>query len=312
MAGGAPSTRRRLARLAAALWGLTWLTFCFGVIDLAYVVDALAPASAPTNATSEVGVLEVAYGAVATVLVATAFLAQARAGQDHRGAVRQVSAVTAAFAVAGAASLDALSFVSVAMLLLMQGSLLALRRDRLPAWPLRGTAPSRAVLAVVALGAVPWAAYAWSMAVHGRERLVPEHEALRPQAGGWAGAVVLAVAVLLLGLLAATGGPGWRLSLWTTGVAVLLFAVTALRFPSYPGSPGTAWSALALVWAIVLVATGEAAHASGARGPVDLSPTRPHAARAAAAAPRRGRPGRVRPHRGASRRGGRSSGPSRP
>ena len=302
MAGEAPDVRRRLARIAAALWGLTWLTFCFGIIDLAYVVDVLAPADATaTDVTGEVGVLEVAYGAVATVLVATAFLAQARATHDHRGAVRQVAAVTVAFVVAGAASLDALSFVGAAMLLLMQGSLLALRREGLPTWTRRGAPPRRAVGAVVAGGGARGGASAWGGGGHGRERLVPEHDALRPQAGGWAGAAVLAVAVLLLGVLAATGGPGWRLTLWTTGVAVLLFAGTALRFPAYPGSPGTTWSALAVAWAIALVVTGE----------VGRSP-RPRAARAAAAAPRRGRPGRARPHPGASRRGGRSNGPSRP
>jgi hypothetical protein len=65
-----------------------------------------------------------------------------------------------------------------------------------------------ATLAMVAAG--PAIAYAC------RARLIPEEEMLRPQAGGWAGAAVFAIAVVLLALLAAIRMPGRRLSAWTT------------------------------------------------------------------------------------------------
>jgi hypothetical protein len=268
---GLPGRRRRAAFSAAALFfALIWLYFGFGIIDLSYVIFVAVPAPAETVAVAvseEVGVLEVAYGAVATFMVAGAFLRQVAGPAGWATAVRQVVALMVAFSLAGAAGLDILSFVGVASLAVTQGVLWAL-------WPVRPrprlvpetALVSRKVLAVALVGAGPWLLLAWEVSANSRAGLVPEEEALRPQAGGWAGVAVLAFAVVLLTLLAATRTPGWRLPLWSTVAAVLAFSTMVVRFPNFPGSPGRVWGVLAAVWVIALAAVAEIEGRRSTRG----------------------------------------------
>ncbi len=78
------------------------------------------------------------------------------------------------------------------------------------------------------------------MAANSRRSVPPEEMAVRPQAGGWAGAAVLALVVVLLAVLAA--------GLLRGGVAVE---------PAFPGSPGALWGAFAVTWGLALVLAGE-------------------------------------------------------
>lgn len=257
---GALSRARRLAfRATAASCSLLWLTFCFGIIDLAYLALVLQPSGSQdaTTASTEVGVLEVAYGAVATFMVAVAFLQQAWAPRGWPVAAQQVLAVALAFLVAGSISLDPLSMISVVTLLLMQVGLLFLYPGTRPSLVPRAASVHRPLLIVAATGTLPWLAYAWTMAANGRAHAVPEEDALRPQAGGWAGAAAMAFAVLLLVALAAMRDPPWRLPLWTATATGFAFAAMSVRFPTWPGSPGQTWGAAVAVWCLALLVAGE-------------------------------------------------------
>lgn len=247
-------------RAAAGLFCLIWLVFCFGLIDLSYVILIFEPSSVgdASDFSREVGVLEVAYGAVATFMVSGAFLRQLWTSKGRPIATQQIVALTIAFGFAGVLGLDVLSFISVATLIVMQVILLALHPDHRPRLLPRRGPMNRPVLLGSAVGAVPWLVYAWNMSANSREQLVPEEQALRPQAGGWTGAAVLSFAVLLLAVLSSTRTPGWRLPLWTTAASVLAFALMSVRYPAFPGSPGRFWGALALAWVVALLITAEA------------------------------------------------------
>jgi hypothetical protein len=120
-------------------------------------------------------------------------------------ALRQVVAV--AFAYARALALDPLSFVSVATLAVMLAILWRLSPE-----PPRLSPPRVAsirLVAVTVMVAVPWLIHGFDLAANGRGGLPPDEQAGRPQAGGWAGAVALALLIVLLGLLAATKTTGW-------------------------------------------------------------------------------------------------------
>jgi hypothetical protein len=278
MASGAADEDRRPRRRTAALtgrarrvafkamaffFGLIWLYFCFGLIDLSALLAGPGPVEEAVAVEEDVGVLSVAYGAVATFMVAGAFFAQAWAPRGWPAATQQIAALTLAFAAAGVVGLDPLSFISVATLITMLAILLALHPLRRPDLRPSTRSISLPVLLVTALGALPWLVYAWSTSANSRARLIPDDPASRPQAGGWAGAAVLAFAVLLLALLASTRTPGWRLPLWTTAATVLAFAwVTAAPGPALPGSPGRTWGMLAAAWivALLLVAETQAWH----------------------------------------------------
>lgn len=259
--GPSGAAARRIGfRAAAVVFALIWLVFCFGLIDLSYVAFIAEPSSngGASDVSREVGVLEVAYGAVATFMVSGAFLTQVWAPRGWPMAVQQIAALTLAFGLAGALGLDMLSFISVAMLILMQAILLGIYPARRPRLLPRTGSVNRPLLLTAAIGAVPWLSYAWHMSANSRAHLVPEEQALRPQAGGWAGAAVFSFAVLLLAVLSSTRAPGWRLPLWTTAVAVLTFAGMSVRYPTFPGSAGRGWGTLAVVWVIALLMSAEA------------------------------------------------------
>jgi hypothetical protein len=280
MASGAPDEDRRARRRTASrtgwarqvafkavafFFGLIWLSFCFGLIDLSALLGG--PVDDAVAVEEDVGVLSVAYGGVATFMVAGAFFAQAWAPRGWPAATQQIVALSLAFAAAGVLGLDPLSFISVATLITMLAILLALHPLRRPDLRPSTRSISLPVLLVTALGALPWLVYARSMSANSRARLIPDDSASRPQAGGWAGAAVLAFAVLLLALLASTRTPGWRLPLWTTAATVLAFAWVTAANPALPGSPGRSWGMLAAAWIVALLLVAETHAWHGRRRP---------------------------------------------
>lgn len=257
---GRPRARAAAFRVVLVFFALVWLTFGFGVIDFSSgftSVDDRDPLG--------IGVLSVAYGAVAGIVLPVAFLSLLRAPQRRPAAVQQLAAVAVAFALAGTIGLDPLSFISVGMVVVMLAAVLALHPARPRLRPDRHSTDRR-VLAVAAAGAVPWLVYAAATAANSRGRVPPDDLAARPQAGGWAGATVLALAVVLLALLAATSGPGRRVPLWSAALASTAFGVVSLLNPSAPGSPGAAWGAAAVAWSLALLLTGEMSEEATANG----------------------------------------------
>jgi hypothetical protein len=261
-----PDRRRRVRgivfRTLLVLFALVWLTVGFGVIDFVSGFTSLDDTD-PLG----IGVLSAAYGAVAGIVLPLAFLALVRAPERRPAAVHQVVAVVIAFAFAGAAGFDPLSFISVATLLVMLAVLLALHPARPPILPGRER-PLRPLLVLSVLAVVPWLTYALRAAANSRQAVPPDEMAARPQAGGWAGATVLALVILLLALLAALDGPGRRVPLWSAALASVSFGAASILTPHLPGSVGGLWGALAVAWGLAFVVTGELARNSAqARSP---------------------------------------------
>jgi hypothetical protein len=71
--------------------------------------------------------------------------------------------------------------------------------------------------------------------------------------GHWAGEVMLAVALVLAGVLAATKRPGWLALGLLTSVALIYLGLAAVMLPDQPGSWGASGGALATIggWAFV-------------------------------------------------------------
>jgi peptidoglycan/LPS O-acetylase OafA/YrhL len=79
----------------------------------------------------------------------------------------------------------------------------------------------------------------------------------------------MAIAVGLVSVLAAFQTRGWRICAWCVGAAALVFGLASLVFPSYRGSPGGGWGALAVGSGLlyILVAEVRAKRDSSRRGP---------------------------------------------
>ena len=249
-------------RVLLLFFALVWLTFGFGAIDFASgftSVDDRDPLG--------IGVLSVAYGAVAGILLPAAFLSLLWAPQRRPMAVQQLAVVGLAFALAGTIGLDPLSFISVGMVVVMLAAVLALHPALPRLWPDRNRT-DRPVLVVAAAGAVPWLVYAVTTAAYSRAHVPPDDLAARPQAGGWAGGTVLALAVVLLALLAAIRQPGRRVPLWSAALASVAFGVVSVLNPAAPGSAGRAWGAAAVAWSLVLLLAGELSRDGGDSQPL--------------------------------------------
>lgn len=234
-------------QIALVFFALFWLTVGFGVIDL---VSGFTPpyTSDGTN------VLSSAYGAIAAVVLPLALFAQLRARQTSVAALQVIAAVALSFALAGVLALDPHSFISVATLVAMLAVLLWLHPSR-PRLFQFDRPLNRPLAGLTAIAAVPWGVYALEMAANGRSELPPAAAGDRPQAGGWAGATALAVCVVLLGLLASTRTPGWRVPVWSASLATLTFGVASVVNPVAPGSAGPVWGTVALAWSVVFVIT---------------------------------------------------------
>lgn len=249
------SRRRRRAFVAfLILFTLFWLTIGFGVIDLA---GGFFDGGEHGNQ-----VLSAAYGVIAAIVLPLALLAQLRG--PGNAASQQIAVVALAFALAGVLALDPLSFLSVATLTVMLAVLLRLHPVR-PQLLARPRGPSFAVGALTAIAAIPWVVYALRMAANERGD-VPPLDAGRPQAGGWAGAAVLAIAVVLLALLAAAKTRGWRVPMWSAAVAATVFGLVSVLNPRAPGTGGRFWGSLAIAWSLVFLAVAEWDARRGYRG----------------------------------------------
>ena len=116
----------------------------------------------------------------------------------------------------------------------------------------RGESYSPALLALVAVAAVPLLAFAVI-------QLSLSGSASDPHAvdGHYVMMTALVVAPLAYGLFAALGFAGWRLAAWLAAFPMVYYGAMSIAFPAQAGSTGTMWGVAAIVWAVAFVAVAE-------------------------------------------------------
>ncbi len=123
-------------------------------------------------------------------------------------------------------------------------------------WRVRVTSvarPSRALLALTAVSAVPLIVYAaGQLSIHAGSGAHDEHHAF----GHW---IVMAAYTLLVVLFAAVAAWrvwGWRFPLWAASLMAAALGVGSLAITAV-SQLSTAWAVLAIVWAVAFVGLGE-------------------------------------------------------
>jgi predicted benzoate:H+ symporter BenE len=159
--------------------------------------------------------------------------------------------VIPALVIASGIASDAQNLVPVLILLPAIGILLALHPAR-EAFFRRGSGPSRALLALTVIGAVPLIAYALDMGARARDLAGPPHHAQRLST-----MAAMALAIGLTGLLAALRTRGSRIPAWSAGAAAIVFGLASVVFPDQPGAVGHGWGALAIAGGVLFIAVGE-------------------------------------------------------
>lgn len=112
---------------------------------------------------------------------------------------------------------------------------------------------SRALLGLVAVGAVPFVVYAvGQLGIHTSSGAGDEHH----EFGHWIIMGVYGLLVPLLGLVAARGVPGWRFAAWSSGLMAVALGVGSLAIVA-ASQLSTVWAVLAILWGVALIGLGE-------------------------------------------------------
>ena len=208
-------------------------------------------------------VLEAGWGVFFTLLVAAPFVLVAVRPGAARPAVVQLAVATAALAVsaplaneAGVAALAAVLAVETAVVAGLLGLGWDLRRARDVSVPL---------LALGAVGAGPWLAYAFQMWAANREARFDSDVTNGVDHYSVQGALGLALAALPL--LPGVRADLRRLVPACCGVAAAYLGLVSYAWPDAAGGFGRAWSVAAMAWGALLVA---AAAVDAVRGRVRI------------------------------------------
>jgi hypothetical protein len=230
-----------LARVLALLFAASWIVFPgFGLVDLSVTWSSDWPQ-----------VLEAGWGLFFTVLVGLAFVVVAARPRSAGPAVAQLAVATIALAVSVVAGREA-ALTWVPILLAVETLLVAWLCA--PAW--RARTASRGVdvpmLALAALGVVPWLAYAVEMWNANREGRPDSDITNAIDHYSVQGALGLALAVLPA--LAALRPALIPLAPVCAGIAAAYLGLVSFAWEDAAGGFGRTWSVAATAWGLCLVA----------------------------------------------------------
>jgi lysylphosphatidylglycerol synthetase-like protein (DUF2156 family) len=196
-------------------------------------------------------VTDLGYGALLGILITGGVLVQLRASERRIAGVQQATLGSLALLISAPLASDPQNVVPGLIILAAVAVVIALhpaRRDFFRP----GTRFSLTLAAIAVLGVVPFITYALSMASQARELVAPPHHIQR-----LATMAAMAIAVVLTGLLAAFQTRGWRIPAWCAGTAAMVFGLASMVFPTYRGSAGRVWGALALGGGFLFIAVAE-------------------------------------------------------
>lgn len=238
--GAAPSHRRfRTFRIIAAIMAVSGVAFglftaVFGVVSEAQEIHAFH---------------NVVVAALLLVLSAPPAIAAARAPDRAAGSLLHLFAVGVAGVITMVLGLK-IDIFTLPFIVLV-GVLLMLRVPRGPALAAGRFSPSLAVL--VAVAALPLVMYALAQADLQRIDASSEHA----EFNHWVETSFYAVAVLLLGLMAALRPAAYRLTAWCAGLGLTILGGASLALGHYASALDAMWAWGALSGGLVFVSVAE-------------------------------------------------------
>jgi hypothetical protein len=240
-AEGNPASGRRLKAVTVIAWFMAVSAIAFGLVTVVFgIVGPEQEVHAFHNAV---------VAALLLVLSAPPAIAVARTPER---AMRPLL-VLAALAIAGLASmilsftLDPFTMPFVVLI----GVLWVLRPSREALLPAGRPSPILLVLVLVAAG--PLLAYALNQAEFQRIDSVSSHDAFFH----WVETSFYALAVIMLGLLAAVRPAAHRLAAWSTGIALAVLGAASLVLGSYASALDATWAMAALAGSMAFVVLAE-------------------------------------------------------
>lgn len=202
-------------------------------------------------------VTELGYGALVGIIQTMGLLAQLHAPERRIAGIQQAALVIPALLIGSAIASDSQNVVPALVSTPAVGILLALHPAR-EEFLRRGAGFSRKLLAITILGAIPLIAYALDMGARAQNLVGPPHHVQRLST-----MAAMAIAIVLVGLLAAFKTRGWRIPAWSAGTAAIVFGLASMAFPDDPGAVGRGWGGLAIAGGVLFIAVAESERRSG-------------------------------------------------
>jgi len=247
---GAGSTRRRAFFMWAAILSLVFGLLFIGVTALT-IGMWVAHQDALTTPVSDLS-----FFALGAIIIGMGFAVQLRVPERKIAGVQQAVLGILALGVAGLIGNRVEPLVGSLVFLLAAAILVALHPARREFFKL-GQGLSAPLAALSILAAVPAVVYAASMLVLARHAGPSCFFGRCPYGDRLAEMAALALAIVLVGMLAALKTQGWRVAARSAGASAVILGLVSIVLPNAPGALGPAWGALTATWGVLFVVAAE-------------------------------------------------------
>ncbi len=247
---GVGSVRRR----AFFIWAEI-LSLVFGLLFIGVTALTIGMWLAHQNAFTT-PVSDLSFFALGAIIIGMGFAVQLRVPERKIAGVQQAVLGILALLVAGLIGNRIEPFVGSLLFLIAAAVLVTLHPARREFFKLRhGLSAPLAALSILA--AFPAVAYAASMLVLARHAGPSCFFGQCPYGDRLAEMAALALAIVLVGMLAALKTPGWRVAARSAGASAVILGLASIVLPGAPGALGQAWGALTATWGVLFVVAAE-------------------------------------------------------
>jgi hypothetical protein len=266
------STRHRAFFIWAAI-----LSLVFGLLFIGVTALTIGMWLAHQNALTT-PVSDLSFFALGAIITGMGFAVQLRTPERKIAGVQQAVLGLLALGVAGLIGNRIEPLVGSLLFLLAAAILAALHPARREFFKL-GQGLSAPLAALSILAAVPAVGYTASMLALARHAGPSCFLGRCPYGDRLAEMAALALAIVLVGMLAALKTQGWRVAARSAGASAVILGLVSIVLPDAPGALGQAWGALTVTWGVLFVVAAEwetrqgtpsAGQGQGAKRPASL------------------------------------------
>jgi len=250
VSSGAGSTRHRAFFIWAAI-----LSLVFGLLFIGVTALTIGMWLANQNALTT-PVSDLSFFALGAIITGIGFAVQLRAPERKIAGVQQAALGLLALGVAGLIGNRIEPLVGSLLFLLAAAILAALHPARREFFKLGGGL-SAPLAALSILAAVPAVGYTTSMLVLARHAGPSCFLGRCPYGDRLAEMAALALAIVLVGMLAALKTQGWRVAARSAGASAVILGLVSIVLPDAPGALGQAWGALTVTWGVLFIVAAE-------------------------------------------------------
>ncbi len=247
---GAGRTRRR----AFFIWAVI-LSLVFGILFIGVTALTVGMWLAHQNALTT-PVSDLSFFALGAIIVGMGFTVQLRVPERKIAGVQQAVLGLLALGVAGLIGNRVEPLVG-SLIFLLAAAILAVLHPARRAFFQLGEGLSTPLAALSILAAVPAVWYATSMLVLARHAGPSCFFGRCPYGDRLAEMAALALAIVLVGMLAALKTQGWRVAARSAGASAVILGLASIVLPDAPGAVGQAWGALTATWGVLFVVAAE-------------------------------------------------------